>query len=193
MNNRAPILGGCINRFLPVRDWHRTLDSCSSYFRDTLDEFVARTACPAGPIPASAGEPGEQGHLVRDEGAYPRQRGGIMAVAAKAGRRAGKGVVALRAAVAANADRFAEGLAPVLQDIRAAGHVSLRAMAAELNRRGMRTKRGGIWQVSNLRNLVGRSNTSQGPAADHVQKLGHEIMGIRRDQRTTRAFDNFQS
>ena len=49
-------------------------------------------------------------------------------------RRAGKGAAALRAAVSANADRFAEGLAPVLADIRTAGHVTLRAMAAELER-----------------------------------------------------------
>ena len=71
-------------------------------------------------------------------------------------RRAGKGAAALRAAVSANADRFAEGLAPVLADIRTAGHVTLRAMAAELNRRGMMTRRGGTWSVSNVRNLVGR-------------------------------------
>jgi hypothetical protein len=37
-----------------------------------------------------------------------------------------------------------------VEDIRAAGHVSLRAMAAELNRRGMQTRRGGKWRVSNV-------------------------------------------
>jgi DNA invertase Pin-like site-specific DNA recombinase len=71
-------------------------------------------------------------------------------------RRAGKGGVALRKAVSANADRFAAELEPVLRDIRAEGHVSLRAMAAELNRRGMQTRRGGVWQVSNVKNLVAR-------------------------------------
>ena len=65
-------------------------------------------------------------------------------------RRAGKGAVALREAVSANADRFAEGLVPVLADIRVQGHVTLPAVAAELNRRGMMTRRGGIWQVSNV-------------------------------------------
>jgi hypothetical protein len=34
--------------------------------------------------------------------------------------------------------------------------VSLRAIAAELNRRGMRTRRGRVWQVSNVGNLVSR-------------------------------------
>lgn len=71
-------------------------------------------------------------------------------------KRAGKGGAALRAAVSANADQFAAGLAPVLADIRAFEHVTLRSLAAELNRRGMRTKRGERWQVSNVRNLVGR-------------------------------------
>jgi DNA invertase Pin-like site-specific DNA recombinase len=75
---------------------------------------------------------------------------------AEALRRAGKGAVALRAAVSANAERFAVELAPVLADIRAEGHVSLRVMAAELNRRGMQTRRGAMWSVSNVRNLVGR-------------------------------------
>jgi DNA invertase Pin-like site-specific DNA recombinase len=71
-------------------------------------------------------------------------------------RRAGKGGVALRAKVAANADRFAEDLVPVLQDIRSAGHTSLRAIADELTRRGMRTRRGGRWSVSNVRALLTR-------------------------------------
>ena len=75
---------------------------------------------------------------------------------AEALRRAGRGAVALPAAVIGNADRFAEGLAPVLADIRAEGATSLRAIAAELNRRRMRTRRGGTWSVSNVRNLVGR-------------------------------------
>lgn len=71
-------------------------------------------------------------------------------------RRADKGGVALREVVSANADRFAADLAPVVADIRAAGHVSLRAIAAELDARGMLTRRGGTWQVSNVGNLEAR-------------------------------------
>ena len=67
--------------------------------------------------------------------------------------------MALRKSVSANARQFAEELEPVIADMRAMGHISLRAMAAELNRRGMRTRRGGEWQVSNVRNLVGRAST----------------------------------
>ena len=42
-------------------------------------------------------------------------------------RRAGKGGAALRAAVAANADRLRRDLAPVVEAIRAEGHTTLRA------------------------------------------------------------------
>ncbi|QDC10083.1 resolvase [Oceanicola sp. D3] len=71
-------------------------------------------------------------------------------------RRAGEGGAALRATVSRNADQFAAGLAEVVEAIRAEGHVSLRAIARELNARGILTRRGGRWQVSNVRALVGR-------------------------------------
>ena len=68
----------------------------------------------------------------------------------------GEGGVALRATVSRNADEFAAGLAEVIEAIRAEGHVSLRAIAAELNARGTLTRRGGRWQVSNVRALLRR-------------------------------------
>lgn len=71
-------------------------------------------------------------------------------------RRAGKGGTALRATVTANADAFARDLAPVIADIRATGHTSLRAIAAELTSRGIRTRRAGHWQVSNVKGLLAR-------------------------------------
>ena len=71
-------------------------------------------------------------------------------------RRAGKGGAALQATVRKNADAFAAELAPVVAEIRAAGHTSLRGIAAELNARGIRTRRGGRWHVSNVRNLLAR-------------------------------------
>jgi DNA invertase Pin-like site-specific DNA recombinase len=71
-------------------------------------------------------------------------------------RRIGEDGKALRATVTANADTFAKSLAPVLAEIRAEGHATLRAIAAELNNRGIRTRRGGRWQVSNVRNLLAR-------------------------------------
>jgi DNA invertase Pin-like site-specific DNA recombinase len=69
-------------------------------------------------------------------------------------RRAGKGGAALRVAVSANAAAFAADLAPVLADIQAAGHTSLRAIAAELTSRGIRTRLGGKWGVGNTQALL---------------------------------------
>ena len=69
-------------------------------------------------------------------------------------RRAGKGGAALRAAVSANADVFAADLAAVVEDIRGDGHLSLRGMAAELTARGIRTRRGGVWGVGNVKGLL---------------------------------------
>jgi DNA invertase Pin-like site-specific DNA recombinase len=74
--------------------------------------------------------------------------------------RAGKGGVALRAAVSANAVGFAADLAAVIEDIRLAGHTSLRAIAAELTARGIRTRRGGAWGVGNLKKLLRRCDVT---------------------------------
>jgi hypothetical protein len=64
--------------------------------------------------------------------------------------------VALREAVSANADAFAEGLAPVLEDLHDNGMTTLRGIAEALNRKGMLTRRGGRWHLSNVRNFLGR-------------------------------------
>lgn len=69
-------------------------------------------------------------------------------------RRAGKGGAPLQAVVAQNADRHAADLVAVLDDIRASGCTSLRAIGTELNARGILTRRGGRWHVSNVQNLL---------------------------------------
>ena len=71
-------------------------------------------------------------------------------------RRAGRGGAPLREAIARNADRHAEDLRAVVEDIRQEGHGSLRAIAAELNARGILTRRGGRWHLSTVRNLLRR-------------------------------------
>ena len=71
-------------------------------------------------------------------------------------RRAGKGGVALRAAVSGNADCFETDFAGVVADIRSSGATSLRAIATQLNVRGIVTRRGGMWQVSNVKGLLCR-------------------------------------
>jgi hypothetical protein len=62
-------------------------------------------------------------------------------------RRAGKGGAPLSAAIGRNAKRHARDLAPVVEDIRAAGVTSLGPMADELNPRGVLTRRGGRWHA----------------------------------------------
>ncbi|MEI4263801.1 recombinase family protein [Roseovarius sp. D0-M9] len=69
---------------------------------------------------------------------------------------AGKGRAALRATITANADAHAADLADVITDIRTEGHQTLRAIAAELNQRGILTRRVGKWHVSSVRNLIRR-------------------------------------
>lgn len=71
-------------------------------------------------------------------------------------RRCDDGGRSLRRTVSANADRFAADLAPVIADVRNSGATSLRAIAAELNDRGILTRRGARWHVSNVRNLMVR-------------------------------------
>ena len=45
----------------------------------------------------------------------------------------------------ANADRFAANVMPVIEQIKATGVMSLRAISRALNARGIATARGGVW------------------------------------------------
>lgn len=71
-----------------------------------------------------------------------------------------KGSVVLWRVVCADADAHTKDLAPVIAELQRQGHTSLRAMAAELNARGVLTRRGGLWHVSTVRNLLGRIATN---------------------------------
>jgi len=64
-----------------------------------------------------------------------------------------------RAALINAADQFASDLCPVLQAIRATGAITLASMAIELNRRGIRSARGGKWHRSSVRNLLERTKS----------------------------------
>jgi DNA invertase Pin-like site-specific DNA recombinase len=55
------------------------------------------------------------------------------------------------------ADRLAASVLPIIKAIHASGATSLRSIALALNNRGVRTARGGNWQVSNVRNVLKRS------------------------------------
>lgn len=68
-------------------------------------------------------------------------------------RRAGKGNTSAVRAIKGKANAFAVDLADTLADVRAAGHTTLKAQARELNRRGIKTARGGRWHPSSVANL----------------------------------------
>jgi len=53
-------------------------------------------------------------------------------------------------------DTFAEGMLQVVDDVRAEGHKSFRAMAREFNRRGVQLARGGRWHHTTVRNPARR-------------------------------------
>lgn len=61
-----------------------------------------------------------------------------------------------REACIEQAEAFAASILPVIASIRRTGIVSLRGIASALNDRGIRTARGGRWQVSNVRNVLAR-------------------------------------
>lgn len=75
--------------------------------------------------------------------------------------RAEKGNGASVAAIKAGADRFAADLEPIIADIMGAGTTSLRSIAAELNRRGIVTRRGGDWHPATVRDLLERRPVSR--------------------------------
>ena len=57
---------------------------------------------------------------------------------------------------AAQADRHAANVAPIVRQVQAAGGKTLREIADALNARGIRTARGGTWHASTVRNLLAR-------------------------------------
>jgi len=75
-------------------------------------------------------------------------------------RNAGDAAAAGRAAQITAADQFAATVLPIIRSLQKAGVTSYRGIAAALNGRGVRTARGGGWQVSNVRNLLARSVSS---------------------------------
>ncbi len=64
-----------------------------------------------------------------------------------------------RAAARDAADRFAANIRQVIDELRADGAVTTRAIADELNMRGLRTRRGGAWEPVSVRRVMRRHST----------------------------------
>ena len=71
-------------------------------------------------------------------------------------RRAGKGNAASVEASKLSADKRATDIAPIIEDIRAAGVDTLLGIAAELNAREILTPRGGQWHPTSVKRLIER-------------------------------------
>lgn len=81
----------------------------------------------------------------------------------------------MRAAASTSAaDAFASNVLPVIGQIRSAGATSLRAIAAALNARGVKTTRGCHWEAATLRNILKRF-----PQAKLVSGLDLETFEIK--------------
>jgi DNA invertase Pin-like site-specific DNA recombinase len=61
------------------------------------------------------------------------------------------------------ANAYARNVLPVVREIQANGHTTLRAIAAELTRRNVRTARGGSWSAGAVRGLLLRVPGSELP------------------------------
>ncbi len=60
-------------------------------------------------------------------------------------------------ALSEEADTFASNVLPIVSALQSAGVTGLRGLADALNNRGIRTARGGRWHVSNVKNVIDRS------------------------------------
>ena len=65
---------------------------------------------------------------------------------------------------ALKADQHAGNVLPVIRQIAARG-ASLRQIACELNTRGIKTARGGLWYAATVRNVIARENEIEAQAA----------------------------
>lgn len=66
-------------------------------------------------------------------------------------------------AARAMADNHAANVLPAIREIAASG-ASLRQIAAELNRRDVKTTRGGPWYATTVRNMLAREAKIEGAA-----------------------------
>jgi hypothetical protein len=84
------------------------------------------------------------------------------------------------------ADSFARNVLPTIQTLMAAGFVSQRALANELNRRGIPTARGGSWHYTSVRRVLFRlclltpGRTSKQAADGRAETIGPTIGELRK-------------
>src|SRR3954454_460365 len=85
-----------------------------------------------------------------------RTKAALQAAKARGKRLGRNGAERLAPAYRAEAARRAVGLAPVIEEVRAAGASSLRQIAAGLNERGIPTTQGGMWSAVQVKRVLER-------------------------------------
>jgi hypothetical protein len=121
----------------------------------------------------------------QDESTSTKKRGRSRGRMTRRERLLAARLATLAAAGAANkriASERAAGLAPIIAEIRAAGAVTLRDIAAELNKRGIPTARGtGSWSRSQVNRVMSRPELRKfrlGSAALNVQIASERAAGL---------------
>ena len=72
----------------------------------------------------------------------------------------------------ANADQFAANVLPVIQQIKASGATSLRAIAKALNARGVATARLGVWTPVQVTGVLQRASRPVVPKTETAENRG---------------------
>lgn len=80
-------------------------------------------------------------------------------------RRADKGNADSLEVIKSKADAFALDRADILADVEASGHTTLQSQSKELNRRGIKTARGGRWYPATVANVRKRIEALTGQRA----------------------------
>jgi DNA invertase Pin-like site-specific DNA recombinase len=68
-----------------------------------------------------------------------------------------------REALTSQADQFAANVLPIVLELRVSGRHGYGSIASALNKRGVRTARGGLWHVSTVRNVLARAGKKVRP------------------------------
>ena len=101
--------------------------------------------------------------MAEEEGRRISQRTKAALAAAKArGVASGKNGKLLAARYHAEAGAFARTLAPVVAEIRAEGHTTIRAVTGALNDRGVASREGGRWHLRSAGLLLKRLREDRG-------------------------------
>lgn len=128
----------------------------ASHLLTMLDESGVRFVFADRPN-ATELEIGIRAVVAQEEGRAISARTKAALQAAKArGVKLGKNGKVLAAANKAEAARFAKELHPIIKEIRKAGITTVRGICEELNRRGIKAARGGLWYVPQVHALLKR-------------------------------------